>query len=107
MCYAIATLPAVLGFGLTLLDESARLGTILFTIVHALFDWKYLHSGFAPYPKFTVFRIALDVLIIVVLNRRAVRLAFQLSPVSLLLHDDSFSLPAAGSALHTLRTRSL
>src|SRR6516225_127217 len=38
VCYALSGLPAVLGLGLALRDEGARLGTIILSAVHALLE---------------------------------------------------------------------
>lgn len=83
MCYALATMPAVLGFGLVLRDEAARVGTVIFSIAHSLLNFEYIRRGLAPHPRFTTLRIVADVVIIIALNRRAVRRAFQHSPITL------------------------
>ena len=83
MCYALAVVPAVLGFGLVLRDEAARVGTVIFTIAHALLNFEYIRRGLAPHARFTAVRVVADVVIIIVLNRRAVRQAFQHSPITL------------------------
>jgi hypothetical protein len=83
MCCALSALPAVLGFGLALRDEAARVGTVIFSIGHALLNFEYIRRGLAPHAEFTAFRIAADVVIIIALNRRTVRRAFQLSPIAL------------------------
>ena len=85
VCYALSGLPAVLGLGLALRDEGARLGTIILSAVHALLEAEYIRRGLAPYVELTALRIAIDVAIIIVLNRRVVRRAFQLSPITLQL----------------------
>jgi hypothetical protein len=90
MSYAVCALPAVLGLGLALRDDAARIGTIIFSIAHALLNFEYIRRGLAPHAGFTAVRIAADVLIIIALNRRAVRRAFQLSPIALHLRGDSF-----------------
>jgi hypothetical protein len=83
MCYALATLPAVLGFGLVLRDEAARVGTVMFTIAHWLVNFEFIRRGLAPHPRFTTLRLVADVVIIIALNRGAVRRAFQHSPITL------------------------
>ncbi len=83
MCYALAGVPAVLGFGLVLRDQAARIGTIIFTIAHALLNFEYIRRGLAPHARFTAVRIVADVVIIIVLNSGAVRRAFQHSPITL------------------------
>ena len=85
ICYALSALPAVLGLGLALRDEGARIGTIILSAVHALLEAEYIRRGLAPYVELTALRIAIDVAIIIVLNRRVVRRAFQLSPITLQL----------------------
>ena len=93
MCYAVAALPAVLGFGIVLRDEAARVGTVIFSIGHALLNLEYIRRGLAPHAELTAVRIAADVVIIIALNRRAVRRAFQLSPIALHLRGHSFPSP--------------
>ena len=44
MCYAVAALPAVLGFGIVLRDEAARVGTVIFSIGHALLQRRRLSA---------------------------------------------------------------
>jgi len=85
ICYALSALPAVLGLGLALRDEGARIGTIILSAVHALVEFEYFRRGLARYVELTALRIAIDVAIIIVLNRRVVRRAFQLSPITLQL----------------------
>src|SRR5215472_284277 len=85
ICYVLSALPAVLGLGLAFRDEGARIGTIILSAVHALVEFEYFRRGFAPYVELTALRIAIDVAIIIVLNRRVVRRAFQLSPITLQL----------------------
>jgi hypothetical protein len=86
MCYAVAALPSVLGLGLMLRDEAARVGTIVFSIAHLLLNIEYIRRGIAPHAELTAVRIAVDLLIILVLSRRRVRLDFQLSPLALHLN---------------------
>jgi hypothetical protein len=93
MCYGVAAMPAVLGFGLALRDEAARVGTVIFSIAHAFLNLEYIRRGLAPHAQFTALRVAVDVVIIITLNRQAVRRAFQLSPIALHLRGDSFLPP--------------
>lgn len=83
MCYAVAALPAILGFGLVLRDDAARVGTQMFALAHALFNLEYIRRGLSPHAEFTAARILLDIVIIMALQRRAVRRVFELSPISL------------------------
>jgi hypothetical protein len=83
MCYALAMLPAVLGFGLVLRDEAARVGAVMFTIAHWLLNFEFIRRGLAPHPRFTALRLVADVVIIIALNRPAVRRVFQHSPITL------------------------
>jgi len=89
MCYAISVLPAIFGLGLILRDEAARVGTILFTIVHMLLNFEFIHRGIAPHTELTFIRIAADLLIILVLSGKAVRCRFEFSPVALHLTKGS------------------
>lgn len=83
MCFALALLPGILGFGLMLRDDAARVGTQLFSLVHGLFNLEYIRRGLAPHPEFTAARILLDIVIILVLQRHSVRRIFELSPIRL------------------------
>lgn len=55
----------------------------VFSVAHALLIWEYIHRGLAPHVMFSCFRIALDVAMLITLNRPVVRRAFRLSPVAL------------------------
>ena len=85
ICYGLSVLPAVLGLGLALHDEGARIGTIILSSAHPLLGLESIRRGLAPYVQLTALRIAIDVAIIIALNRRVVRRAFQLSPITLQL----------------------
>lgn len=87
ICYALALLPAIFGFGLVLRDESARVATIIFTIAHLFLNIEYLRRGGAPHERLTIARLAADLLIIFALTRQPVRHHFQLSPLALHLSD--------------------
>ena len=88
ICYGIATLPGALGFALVLRDEAARMGTIFFSVGHALLDLEYIRRGIAPHPALTATRIAVDLLIILVLCRQPVRRQFQLTHLALHLGNE-------------------
>jgi hypothetical protein len=79
LCYGISLVPAVLGVGLILRDNAARIATIVLSIGHALLTMEYLHVTF--YPGFPVLRIAVDVLMIALLTGRNVRSMFEQGPL--------------------------
>ena len=87
LAYGISAVPAVLGLGLALGDDAARVATIIFSICHALLTWKYIHDGISNHLWFSCLRISIDGAIVVILNRRLVRQSFQMSP--LILHLNS------------------
>jgi hypothetical protein len=84
--FLIAMLPGVLGFGLWMLDNAARLGVILFTLLHAISEIAYLSNAQIPSRAFTVFRIGLDVLMILCLCSPGVRTACKWQSAGLNLH---------------------
>ena len=79
--FLLALLPGVLSLGLWVLDNAARLGGILFALLHAIAEIAFLGKPHIPWPAFTVFRIAMDAVIIVCLCRPAVRGAFKWQPI--------------------------
>ena len=83
LCYGIAVVPAVLGVGLVLRDNAARVATIVFSISHALLTVEFLRHS--PLPAFSVLRIVVDITIIALLCRRSVRGRFAPDSVDSLL----------------------
>jgi hypothetical protein len=71
ICTLIALIPGVLGFGLFLLDNAARWGTLVFSAAHALLAWRRISVG-VVHPTLPVIRIAFDVFIIAGLARPAI-----------------------------------
>lgn len=94
MAYALSALPAILGFGLHLGDNSARIGAMLFSVAHAILTVEYIRRGLSHHVVFSSVRILLDVAIIGALNVRAVRLFFQHSPITLHLGMESSQSPS-------------
>jgi hypothetical protein len=84
ICTLIALIPGVLGFGLFLLDNAARWGTLVFLIAHALLAWRRISISVVP-PTLPVIRIALDAFIIAALLRPAIIRRFIPSRVELKL----------------------
>jgi hypothetical protein len=87
--YAISALPATLGFGLHLGDNSARIGAMLFSNAHAILTLEYVRRGLSHHVAFSSLLIVLDVAIIGALNVQSVRLFFQPSPLTLRLEMES------------------
>lgn len=82
ICYLLSALPGVLGFGLVLRDEAARIGVLIFSVAHALLACGYVsHAGQLAFPSF---RVGLDLLMVVVLLRPEVLRSFQTSPITLM-----------------------
>ncbi len=80
-CFLVALLPGVLGFGLWLLDNAARIGAVMFALLHAISEVAFLSNLHIPSRAFTWFRILLDGAIILCLIHPKVRAAFRLKPV--------------------------
>jgi hypothetical protein len=84
-CFLLAILPGVLAVGLWMLDNAARLGAILFALLHTLTELAFLSNPHVPSRAFTVFRIVLNGVIIACLCRPGVRKAFKWQPLGLSL----------------------
>ena len=69
--FLVIIVPGVLGFGLLVLDNSARWGTLAFSIIHAMLAWRRF-SGSPVHPMMPIIRIAFDAFIIAVLIRPAI-----------------------------------
>lgn len=82
ICYLLSALPGVLGLGLLLRDEAARIGVLIFSLAHALLTCGYMSQ--AAHWAFPGFRIGLDLFIIVILLRPQVLRSFQTSPITLM-----------------------
>lgn len=83
--FLLAILPGVLGFGLWMLDNAARLGVILFSLLHAISGIAYLGHAHISSPAFTTLRIVWDATMILWLCHSSVRKAFRWQPVNLSL----------------------
>lgn len=84
-CFLLAIMPCVLAIGLWMLDNAARLGAIVFALLHTVAELAYLSNQHIPSRAFTVFRIVLNGVIIACLCRPGVRRAFTWQPVGLSL----------------------
>lgn len=82
ICSLIALIPGVLGFGLFLLDNAARWGTLVFSVAHALLAWHRISLGGIHLTLPTI-RIAFDAFIIAALARPAIIRRFIPSRVQL------------------------
>lgn len=80
-CFLLALLPGVLGFGLWLLDNAARVAAMIFALLHAISELAFLSSVHIPSRAFTWFRIGLDAAIILCLMHPRIRSAFRWKPV--------------------------
>jgi len=84
ICALIALIPGALGFGLFLLDNAARWGTLVFSIAHALLAWRRISIG-VVHPTHPFIRIAFDAFIIAALVRPTIIRRFMPSRVELKL----------------------
>ncbi|HET9743731.1 MAG TPA: hypothetical protein VFQ00_13355 [Terriglobales bacterium] len=76
-CVLIAIFPAVLALGLWTLDDSARIGSMLFALCHALMNVGWISQlSQDPGPVVRV-RILIDVAVIVTLLTPSIRKAFR------------------------------
>jgi hypothetical protein len=85
LCFLLALLPAVLALGLWVQDNAARIGAILFVLLHSALEIAWFSSPRIPSKAFTVFRIALNLAIVICLSRPGVRKAFTWQPVRISL----------------------
>jgi hypothetical protein len=83
LCFLLSLLPGVIALGLWVLDNAARLGAMLFALLHAIIEMGFFFKPHIHWPAFTLFRIGLDGLIIACLCRPGVRKVFSWSPVRL------------------------
>lgn len=82
IAFFMATVVGVLGFGLFLLDNAARWGTLIFTIAHSLLAWHRISIGLVD-PTLPFIRIVFDALIITALVHPASVRRFSHRPVRL------------------------
>lgn len=82
ICALIASIPGVLGFGLLLLDNAARWGTLVFSVAHALLAWHRISIS-VSHPALPAIRIVFDAFIIAALVRPAITRRFIPSRVQL------------------------
>lgn len=75
MMLFVSLLPAVLAYGLWIMDDGARIGTAIFTLLHAISIIVYLQQSAAYWRPWT--RLAIDVAIIAFLFLRSTRRAFR------------------------------
>lgn len=87
VCFLIALMPVVLALGLWVQDNAARLGGIVFVLLHTGTEIVWFTNPHIPSRAFTVFRIALNLAIIFCLSRPGVRRAFRWKPVGIELRD--------------------
>lgn len=83
--FFLAIIPGVLGFGLLILDEAARWGTVAFSAAHAVLAWHRI-SITSVDPILPAFRIALDMFIIITLIHPVIVHRFRDRPLRLNLY---------------------
>lgn len=86
-CFLLALLPGVLGVGLWLLDNAARIGAIIFALLHAISEAAFLSHVHIPSRAFTWFRILLDAAIIMALVSPQIRAAFMWKPAEFSIRE--------------------
>ena len=81
----LSLIPRVISLGLWTMDNAARIGSIVFALLHVMVTCGYLSH--LPTSRYSVpiIRIGIDVLIILVMVRPGVRRAFRWQPVELSL----------------------
>lgn len=77
----LAILPATVALGLWAMDNAGRVGAIILALIHAASEVALLSHPLIPSRAFTLFRILLDVVIMVCLCRPGVRTAFKWQPI--------------------------
>lgn len=82
-CFLLALLPGVIATGLWLLDDAARIMAIMFALAHALLNWAWMSQPLVGYRVLTLTRIALDILVILLLARPAVKRIFHQQRIEL------------------------
>ena len=92
ICFLLALLPGVLSLGLWMLDNAARIAAFLFALLHTIAEMAFLSNPHVPSRTFTLFRIALNIVIVGCLCRAGVRRAFKWQPIG-------FSLPGGGGSV--------
>lgn len=75
MMFFVSLLPAVFAYGLWIMDEGARVGTVIFTILHAISTVVYLQSALTYWRPWS--RLAIDAAILAYLLLRSTRRAFR------------------------------
>jgi len=75
MLLFVALVPAVIAYGLWIMDEGARIACLIFTLLHALTTVAYLQHAPGYWRPWT--RLALDAVIITVLMLPRIRRAFE------------------------------
>lgn len=75
MLLFVSLVPAVLAFGLWIMDNGARIGCMIFTLLHMMVTVAYLHRVPGFWRPWT--RLALDAVILAVLMLPRIRRAFE------------------------------
>jgi hypothetical protein len=75
MLLFVSLVPAVLCFGLWIMDNGARIGCLIFTLLHMMITFAYLRHASALWRPWA--RLALDAVIVVVLMMPRIRRAFE------------------------------
>lgn len=76
ICLFLASLPAVFGAGLFLLDDASRIASIVFSIAHALLSCQMIHLKWPEPGLVPILRLLFDGFVIFTLLKRSVRSRF-------------------------------
>lgn len=76
-CFMLAVVPAIVALGLWTLDSGARIGSMVFALLHLIVTMAFL-SKLSGVHVFPYVRIVLDCLLVAIMFRPDVRSAFQL-----------------------------
>ena|SRR5690349_2469903 len=87
MLLLVALVPAVIAYGLWIMDEGARIGCLIFTLLHALTTVAYLQHAAGYWRPWA--RLALDAVMILVLMLPRIRRAFEAESKLLLDWDQA------------------
>jgi hypothetical protein len=84
--FMLALIPGVIAMGLWVMDNAARITAIVIALIHAIATVQWAAHPLFGWQWLPPLRIMLDVAIIVVLLRPAIRQAFRVNQIALNLH---------------------
>ena len=78
MCLLLASLPAVFGVGLFLLDDASRIASIVLSIVHGLSACQMIQLKWPDHALLPILRLLFDGFVIFALLKKSVRSRFKM-----------------------------